>query len=291
LPLRLCELGTVYRYEKAGVLHGLLRVRGFTQDDAHIFCQPHQLNEEILKIIDLALFMLNTFGFKEFEIDLSLRDPKNKSKYLGKDDVWIKAEEALIYALDQKGLKYQKAFGEAVFYGPKIDIKIKDSLGRLWQCSTIQVDFNFPEKFNLSYINDKNQKIQPIMIHRTILGAMERFMGCLIEYYEGAFPVWLSPEQIWIIPIGITHKEYAQETFNKLLKENFRCQLKDENETVSKKIREGEIQKIPYLVIIGDKEINEETISIRQRDSGDLGPIKLNNFIKKIKQEIEERTK
>jgi len=290
LPIRYCELGTVYRYEKAGVLHGLLRVRGFTQDDAHIFCRLDQLNKELLRVIDLVIFMLNTFGFKEFKIDLSLRDPKNKSKYLGPELIWQKAEKALVYALDQKKLKYQKAPGEAVFYGPKIDIKLKDSLGRLWQGPTIQVDFNFPEKFDLNYIDDKGRKRRVVMIHHTILGAMERFLGCLLEHYAGALPLWLAPEQVWIIPVGSRHEKYARETGKRFQVSGFRFQVKDENETVSKKIREGEIQKIPYMLVVGDKEEKSKSVRVRDREKGDIGEMKLDKFIKKVIMETEKFT-
>ena len=283
LPLRLCELGTVYRYEKTGVLHGLLRVRGFTQDDAHIFCAKDQLIQEVSKIIDLTFSMLKTFGIKEFEVELSLRDPKNKSKYLGDNKIWKKAENVLIYTLKQKNIAYQKALGEAVFYGPKIDVKIKDSLGRFWQGPTLQVDFNFPEKFDLNYIDNRGRKRRVIMIHRTILGAMERFLGNLMEHYSGALPLWLAPEQIWVIPISSHHKKYANEIGKILQFANFRFQVKDENETVSKKIREGEIQKIPYLLVVGDKEVKTKQVRVRERGRGDVGPIKLKKFLEKIK--------
>lgn len=285
LPLRLCELGTVYRYEKTGVLHGLFRVRGFTQDDAHIFCRPDQIHQEIIGVIDLALFMLKSFGFKDIEIDLSLRDPKEKAKYLGNDKIWKKAENALAYALKEKGLKYKEVVGEAVFYGPKIDLKLKDSLGRFWQGPTIQIDFNFPEKFNLNYIDDKGRKRRVVMIHRTVLGAMERFLANLLEHYAGAFPLWLSPEQVWVIPVGSGHKKYAKTVRELSSDSNLRVRVKDAAETVSKKIREGEIQKIPYLLVVGDKEMKTKSVRVRQRGKGDIGPVKLKKFIEKVEKE------
>jgi threonyl-tRNA synthetase len=291
LPIRYCELGTVYRYEKAGVLHGLLRVRGFTQDDAHIFCTPEQLGKEVLGVLNLALFMLKTFGFKEYELELAVRDPKGKKKnYLGDDKIWNKAEKALIYALEKKKLKYHRAEGEAKFYGPAIDIKLIDTLGRGWQGPTIQVDFNFPEKFDLTYIDNKGKKQRPIMIHRTVLGATDtRFLGSLLEHYGGALPVWLSPVQVWLIPVGKRHKKYAQKII-KLFKEGkIRCKLKDENETVSKKIREGELQKIPYLLVVGDKEEKSDSVRVRDRKKGDIGPMKTKKFIEKIQEEIAKK--
>jgi len=291
LPVRYCELGTVYRYEKAGVLHGLLRVRGFTQDDAHIFCTPSQLGQEVLGVLDLALFMLKVFGFKEYEFELAVRDPKGKKKkYLGDDKIWDRAEKALVYALEKKKLKYHRAEGEAVFYGPKIDIKLIDALGRGWQGPTIQVDFNFPEKFELAYIDNEGKKQQPIMIHRTVLGATDtRFLGCLIEHYGGAFPVWLSPVQAQVISVGKRHQKYAQQIVKQFKEENIRMELKDDNETVSKKIRDGELQKIPYLLIVGDKEEKSDSVAVRDREKGNIGLMKTKKFIAQIKEEIEKR--
>jgi len=290
LPIRYCELGTVYRFEKAGTLHGLLRVRGFTQDDAHIFCMPNQINKEVEGVLDLACFMLNTFGFSNFEVELSVRDPKNKIKYLGSDKIWKKAENALEYSLKQKGLKYRRAEGEAVFYGPKIDIKLIDALGRGWQGPTIQVDFNLPEKFDLNYIDEKGKKERVVMIHHTVLGSVERFIGNLLEHYAGALPLWLSPVQIWIIPIGSRHENYAQEVKEELLKENpdLRIEIRDENETVSKKIRGGEIQKIPYLLVVGDNEIKENSVNVRSKNKN-LGMMKINEFSEKVSSEIKDK--
>jgi threonyl-tRNA synthetase len=285
LPLRYAELGTVYRYERSGVLHGLTRVRGFTQDDAHIFCPPEKLSEELVKIIKFALEMLKTFGFNDYDIYLSTRP----EKYIGSLKIWEKATAALKYALEKTGLKYQIDPGEGVFYGPKIDIKIKDALDRAWQCTTIQVDFNLPEKFNVSYIDKKGKKQQPIMIHRALMGSLERFIGVLVEHYGGALPVWLAPEQVWILPIGSRHEDYAFKVAQTLKEKDIRVLVKNENETVSKKIRDGELQKIPYLLVVGDKEIASKSVAVRERFKGDLGSMKLDKFITKIKKEIENK--
>jgi threonyl-tRNA synthetase len=281
LPIRWTEMGTVYRYEKSGVLHGLTRVRGFTQDDAHIICTPEQLHNEILQALKLTLYILNTFGFKDFEMNLSVRDPENKEKFVGEDKNWEKAEKELKSALSEIGYEdFVYDVGGAVFYGPKIDVKIKDSLGRPWQLSTIQFDFNLPSRFNMTYQGEDGQKHTPFMIHRALLGSLERFIGVLIEHYGGAFPMWLSPEQVWVIPIGQSHQEYAKEIEKKLLENNLRVELKDENETVSKKIREGEIQKIPYLLVVGDKEKENNSVGVRERDKGDIGEKSLEEFLK-----------
>ncbi len=282
LPIKYAELGTVYRYERSGTLHGLTRVRGFTQDDAHIWCTPEQLNNEIEKLLKHGLKVLKTFGFKDFQIYLSTR-PK---KFAGTEKVWKKATNTLKLILKKLNLKYEIDPGGGVFYGPKIDIKIKDSLGREWQCTTIQVDFNLPEKFDITYIDNKGKKRQSIMIHRALLGSIERFTGVLIEHYTGALPFWLSPEQIWIIPVGTSHKKYAHETGKILQALGFRFQVKNENETLSKKIREGEIQKIPYLLVVGDKEIKTKSVNVRQRSKGNIGEIKLEKFLEKIKREV-----
>ncbi|PIV65212.1 MAG: threonine--tRNA ligase [Candidatus Nealsonbacteria bacterium CG01_land_8_20_14_3_00_12] len=285
LPIRLAELGTVYRYEKSGVLHGLVRVRGFTQDDAHIFCTPEDLSKELISLLKFAKIILKTFGFKEFEITLTTRP----EKYVGTLKIWEKASNALKYALNQVGLTYQIESKEAPFYGPSVNLKIKDSLGRPWQCTTIQVDFNLPEKFNLNYIDQKGKKKRPIMVHRAILGSIERFIGVLLENYAGALPLWLSPEQIWVIPVGARHEKYAREINEKLNVAGFRCQLKEENETVSKKIRDGEIQKIPYLLVVGDKEMKTNSVRVRERGKGDIGKMKLKKFLEKVKIEIDNK--
>lgn len=285
LPLRWAELGTVYRYEKSGVLHGLTRVRGFTQDDAHIFCTPDQIGEETIKTLELGLKLLKAFGFKKYQAYLSTR-PK---KYIGSLKNWKKATNSLEHALKKVGIDYKVDPGEGVFYGPKIDIKISDSLGREWQCTTIQVDFNLPERFEMKYIDSSGKKKQPIMIHRALLGSIERFTGILLENYAGALPVWLSPVQIWIIPIGKEHKKYAEEIEKELKNNNIRTELKDQSETISKKIREGEIQNIPYMLVVGNKEKENKSVRAREKKKGDIGEIKLNKFIKKIIKEIEEK--
>ena len=277
LPLRFAELGTVYRYERSGVLHGLTRVRGFTQDDAHIICTPDQIAEEIEKLVKYGLQILKAFGFQNYDIYLATR-PK---KYTGTLKDWQRAENSLKYVLKKLKLKYQIDPGGGVFYGPKIDIKIKDSLGRPWQCTTIQFDFNLPERFKMTYIDQKGRKRRPYMVHRALLGSIERFIGVLLEHYAGALPFWLSPFQIWIIPIGSRHKKYAQAIGDQLLNMGLRLEIKDENETVSKKIREGELQKIPYMLIVGSEEIKGKTVRLRQRGKGDIGVMKLDEFIEK----------
>jgi len=282
LPFKIAELGTVYRYERSGTLHGLTRVRGFTQDDAHLICTPEQMTEELSKLLKHGLKMLKDFGFKKFNIYLSTRP----QKYAGTLKEWEKATKALEYVLKKLKLQYQEDPGGGVFYGPKIDIKIKDSLNREWQCTTIQFDFNLPEKFNLSYINKKGKKQKPYMIHRALLGSMERFFGVLIEHYAGAFPLWLSPVQAWIIPIGKSHKKYARQIEKQLSENNIRTELKDENETVSKKIREGEMMKIPYILVVGDKEIKAKGARLRQRQKGDIGFFKIEKIIEKIIKEV-----
>jgi threonyl-tRNA synthetase len=283
LPLRYTEMGTVYRYEKSGTLHGLVRVRQITQDDAHIFCTPDQLASELFSVLKLTYKILKDFGFKDFDVYLSTRP----EKYVGEPRIWEKAENSLKYSLGKMKIKYQTDQGGGAFYGPKIDIKIKDSLGRPWQCSTIQVDFNLPQRFDVNYIDQKGKKQRVIMIHRALLGAIERFIGVLLEYYGGALPLWLSPEQIWIIPVGSKNEKYARQLKKEL--DPFRVAVKDENETVSKKIREGEIQKIPYLLVVGDKETKAKSIRVRQRGKGDIGMIKIVKFTAKIKKEIEKK--
>jgi len=289
LPLRFTEMGTVYRYEKSGVLHGLTRVRGFTQDDAHIFCSPEQLQSELREMIDLTKYILNNFGFKDFEISLSVHDPKEKERYLGSGKVWNLAEKALENALKEKQLPYNRYLGEAVFYGPKIDFSVNDAIGRKWQLSTIQVDFNFPEKFDLTYVDRKGKKKRPIMLHRALLGSLERFIGILIEHYAGAFPLWLSPIQISVIPVGSRHREHAREIGKLLDEKGLRVQVQDEAETVSKKIRKGEVQKIPYMLVVGDKEAKNGSVRVRQREKGDIGVMKLEKFIKKVEKEIKDK--
>jgi threonyl-tRNA synthetase len=287
LPIKLAELGTVYRYERSGTLHGLTRVRGFTQDDAHIICTQDQITEELEKLLKQGLAMLKKFGFKNFNIYLSTQP----EKFAGTQKMWDKATKALKYVLSKEKLNYQTDKGGGVFYGPKIDIKIKDSLDREWQCTTIQFDFNLPERFQMTYIDKNGKEKTPFMIHRALLGSLERFFGVLIEHYAGAFPFWLAPEQIWIIPVGQGHIKYAnsinkQLTTLQLTTYQLRTKVKDEKETVSKKIREGEIQKIPYLLVVGDKEMKNKTVRVRERGKGDIGEMKIEKLIKKIKTNL-----
>ncbi|MDN3511527.1 MAG: threonine--tRNA ligase [Candidatus Jettenia sp.] len=289
LPLRWGELGTVYRYERSGVLHGLLRVRGFTQDDAHIFCTPDQLEDEILGVLELAQFMLSSFGFHEYEIELSVRGKGEKEKYIGRDDVWDHAENALKIALDKKGLPYTRMEGEAKFYGPAIDIKVRDALGRGWQGPTIQVDFNLPERFDVKYVGSDGFHHQVVMVHRTVLGAMERFIGCLIEHYAGDFPLWIAPIQMRILSITDTHIEYAKKLQALLLSKSFRVECDTGNAKINYKIREGTLEKIPYLLIVGDKEIHDGTVSVRSRRKGNEGAVPVEDFIKNIDAEIREK--
>jgi len=282
LPLRWAELGTVYRYERSGVLHGLTRVRGFTQDDAHIICTPDQLADEVMTAVKFGIKLLKDFGFKDLNIYLSTR-PK---KCVGTAKNWKKATNTLKYVLNKLKLKYQIDEGGGVFYGPKIDIKIKDSLGRDWQCTTVQFDFNLPERFELIYIDDKGKKQRPYMVHRALLGSLERFVGVLLEHHAGALPLWLSPIQIYVIPVGSKHENYAQKISKELMAGGFRVKIKKENETVSKKIREAEMQKIPYIIVVGDKEMNSDNLAVRTRGKKNIEIININEFIKKIKKEL-----
>lgn len=291
LPIRWTEMGTVYRYERSGTLHGLTRVRGFTQDDAHIICTPEQLKAELKAALDLTLYMLKTFGFNNFEMNVSVRDPENKTKFIGDDKMWDKAEKTLKEVLGESGFKdYVMDVGGAVFYGPKIDVKVADALGRKWQLSTLQFDFNLPSRFEMSYIGEDGKEKTPFMIHRALLGSLERFIGVLIEHYGGAFPLWLSPVQVKIINIGADHKKYAQEVDATLRAEGIRTELDLANETVSNKIRKGEKDKIPYVLVVGDKEVKKKEVAIRKRGKGDLGPQKLDKFIKQINKEIADKS-
>jgi threonyl-tRNA synthetase len=285
LPLRYAELGTVYRYEKSGVLHGLMRVRGFTQDDAHIFTDEERLSEEIVGVLNFVFFMLNSFGFKEYEIYLSTKP----EKHVGTDDMWKTATDALEGALKSSGYDYEVDPGEGVFYGPKIDIKIKDAIGRAWQCSTIQVDFNLPEKFALEYIARDGAAKTPIMIHRALFGSLERFVGVLVEHYAGAFPLWLAPVQIAFIPITDAQNEYADKIKAELDKSGFRSQVDNGQDTMQKKIRNAESQKIPYMIIIGKKEVAENNVSVRSKKEKDLGKKNIDELKAMLKQEIKEK--
>ncbi len=283
-PIRWCELGTVYRYERAGALHGLLRVRGFTQDDAHIFCMPEQLEDEIFNILDLNLHILKTFGFEDYEIYLSTRP----DKYVGSDEHWEQSTEALKLALEKKGLDYSLDPGEGVFYGPKIDIKIKDILGRSWQCSTIQVDFNLPERFKVSYTGKDNQDHQPIMIHRALMGSLERFIGVLIEQYGGVFPLWFAPVQARILNITDDQADYCEEVYDRLRKAGVRIEKDLRNEKLNYKIREAQMAKIPYMLIIGDKEKENQTVTLRLRDGKNIADMSIDAFAEKIANECKE---
>ena len=286
LPIRFAELGTVYRYERSGVLHGLLRVRGFTQDDAHIFCREDQLEDEILKVLDFTLFILKTFGFDRYDIYLSTRP----DKYVGTPEHWERSTNALKKALEIKGLIYDIDPGEGVFYGPKIDIKVKDSLNRQWQCSTIQVDFNNPERFAMMYRGSDGKEHRPIMIHRALMGSLERFFGILIEHYAGSFPVWLTPVQVKILTIAERHADYAISISETLKKEEIRTELDIENEKIGYKIRNATLMKVPYLVIIGDKEVSENTVTVRKRSGENIGPFTVTELLGILKEKITTKT-
>jgi threonyl-tRNA synthetase len=289
LPLRWAELGTVYRYERSGTLHGLMRVRGFTQDDAHIICTPEQIEDEILRVLDFSVNMLRGFGFKDFKVELSVRDPKNPGKYAGSDMMWSQAEASLVKALEARRLPYERMEGEAVFYGPKIDVKIKDALGRAWQCSTIQFDFNLPERFNMTYIGEDGKEHQPYMVHRALLGSLERFFGVLIEHYGGAFPVWLAPTQAVVIPIADRHLDYARQVEAKLKEKGLRVQVDERPERINLKIRQAQLDKVPYMLIVGDKEVAASSVSVRLRSGEDLGLQPLNKFLIKARADIRAR--
>lgn len=286
LPLRLAEFGTVYRYEQSGELHGLTRVRGFTQDDAHIFCRPDQVKDEFLKVIDLVMYVFNVFGFKDYKAQISLRDPQNKSKYIGGDEQWNKAEAAIAEAAAEKGLNTVTELGEAAFYGPKLDFMVKDVLGRQWQLGTIQVDYQLPERFQLEYIGSDNQKHRPVMIHRAPFGSIERFVAILIEHCGGNFPLWLSPEQIVILPISDKFKAYADQVYQDLMAEDIRGYIDHRDEKIGKKIRDAEVTKIPYMLIIGEKEVAENKLSIRKHGEGDQGSVTVDEFVSLFKKEI-----
>jgi len=291
LPLRLAEFGTVYRYEQSGELHGLTRVRSFTQDDAHIFCRPDQLKEEFLKVIDIVLYIFKTLDFKDFISQISLREPNNKEKYIGSDENWKKAEEAIIEAAAEKNLKTVVEIGEAAFYGPKLDFIVKDALGRKWQLGTIQVDYNLPERFELEYMGNDNVKHRPVMIHRAPFGSMERFVAVLIEHTAGKFPLWLTPEQVVILPISEKFNEYAKKVESLLNNYDIRTLIDDRNEKIGKKIRDNELKRIPYLLIVGEKEEQSETIAVRKQGDGDKGSMKVAEFAELLQSEIKETLK
>jgi len=290
LPIRIAELGTVYRYEKSGVLHGLARVRGFTQDDAHIFCTREQVEPELEKVLAFARFMLDTFGFKDYRVELSVRDPKRKEDYMGSDDDWDLAEGALERVVKSAGIIYHRAEGEAVFYGPKIDIKIEDAIGRPWQCSTVQFDFNLPRRFEVGYVGSDGQEHQVYMIHRALLGSLERFFATLIEHYGGDFPVWFAPVQVQLITIADAQIPYAEEIRAMLLDRGIRVEADLREDKMGAKIRDAELQKIPYMLVLGRQEVENRAVSVRSRKRGNEGSVPLDRFVENLVAEIEART-
>ena len=289
LPLRFAEFGTVYRYEQAGELHGLTRVRGFTQDDAHLFCRPDQVKEEFCKVIDLVLYVFKALDFHDFTAQISLRDPENKTKYIGSDENWHLAEQAIIESAAEKGLTTVVELGEAAFYGPKLDFMVKDAIGRKWQLGTIQVDYNLPERFELEYTGADNQKHRPVMIHRAPFGSLERFIAVLIEHCAGKFPLWLTPEQIAVLPISEKYNDYAKKVLELLNNYDIRGLVDDRNEKIGKKIRDTELKKVPYMLIVGEKEESENQVSVRKQGDGDLGIFSIEDFAKIINTEIQNR--
>ncbi len=286
LPLRFAEWGTVYRYERSGVLHGMMRVRGFTQDDAHLFCRHDQMQEEIDRVLQFSLNLLRSFGFVDFNLYLSTRNPQ---KFAGEPESWEEPTEALRQALDRAAVPYQIDEGEATFYGPKIDIKVRDAIGREWQLSTIQFDFTLPERFDMNYIGEDGQEHRPYMIHRALLGSMERFMGVLIEHFAGAFPLWLAPVQAVLIPIADRHLPYAREVVEKLISAGLRAEVDERSERMNAKIRDAQNQKIPYMLVVGDKEIAQSAVAVRLRSGEDLGPVEVNSIIKRLQGEVARR--
>jgi threonyl-tRNA synthetase len=286
LPVRLSEFGTVYRYEQSGELHGLTRVRGFTQDDAHLFCRADQVKEEFIKVIDLVLYVFNALGFKDYTAQISLRDPENKGKYIGSDENWEKAETAIIEAAAESGLKTVVETGEAAFYGPKLDFMVRDAIGRKWQLGTIQVDYNLPERFELEYTGSDNKKHRPVMIHRAPFGSLERFVAVLIEHCEGNFPLWLTPDQVAVLPISDPYNDYAKKVCESLNNYDIRSLIDDRSEKIGKKIRDAELKKIPFMLIVGEKEQGENKVSVRKHGTGDLGSFELDAFVKIVQNEI-----
>ncbi|MFP4047740.1 MAG: threonine--tRNA ligase, partial [Bacteroidales bacterium] len=289
LPIRYAEFGTVYRYEQSGELHGLTRVRGFTQDDAHIFCRPDQLKEEFIKVIDIILKIFNVLQFENYTVQASLRDPERKEDYIGSDENWEKSEKAILEAVKEKGLDIKVEYGEAAFYGPKLDFMVKDVLNREWQLGTIQVDYNLPERFDLEYVGADNQKHRPVMIHRAPFGSMERFVAVLIEHTAGKFPLWLTPEQVVVLPISDKFNDYAQKVSNFLNNYDIRSIVDLRNEKIGRKIRDNELKKIPYLLIVGEKEMEAEKVSVRKQGEGDQGSVSLDDFKEFIDKEIKKQ--
>jgi threonyl-tRNA synthetase len=288
LPVRYAEFGTVYRYEQSGELHGLTRVRGFTQDDAHIFCRPDQVKDEFKKVIDLVLYVFNALGFEDYTAQISLRDPENKQKYIGGDEAWEKAESAIIEAAEEKGLRTVTELGEAAFYGPKLDFMVRDALGRKWQLGTIQVDYQLPERFQLEYIGADNQKHRPVMIHRAPFGSLERFVAVLIEHCGGNFPLWLSPEQFAILPISEKYQDFAQQVYDRLQQEDIRGFVDNRDEKIGRKIRDAEVSKVPYMLIVGEKEQENGAVSVRKHGEGDMGTMTVDEFIASFRSKIAE---
>ena len=284
LPVRLAEFGTVYRYEQSGELHGLTRVRSFTQDDAHLFVRPDQLLEEFEKVIDIVLYIFRTLKFDNYNAQISLRDPNNKEKYIGSDENWEKAEAAIIKACEDKGLKTTVELGEAAFYGPKLDFMVKDALGRSWQLGTIQVDYNLPERFDLTFKGSDDKLHRPIMIHRAPFGSMERFVAVLLEHTGGKFPLWLTPDQVVVLPISEKFNDYAEEVARELNAQDVRTQIDDRNEKIGRKIRDNELKRIPYLLIVGEKEAQERKVSVRAQGEGDKGQMTIEEFAQFMKQ-------
>ena len=290
LPLRIAEFGTVYRYEQSGELHGLTRVRSFTQDDAHIFCRPDQVKDEFCRVMDIISAVFSIFHFDNFEAQISLRDPNNKDKYVGSDENWAKAEQAIIEACAEKGLNARTELGEAAFYGPKLDFMVKDAIGRRWQLGTIQVDYNLPERFGLEYTGADNQKHRPIMIHRAPFGSMERFVAVLLEHTAGKLPLWLAPDQVVVLPISEKYNDYARSVVAKLAEKDIRAFVDDRNEKIGKKIRDNELKRIPYLLVVGEKEAQNEEVSVRKQGEGDKGSQKITTFADDFAREIENMT-
>lgn len=291
LPLRFAEFGTVYRYEQSGELHGLTRVRSFTQDDAHIFCRPDQVKDEFLKVMDIIFIIFNALDFKNFEAQISLRDPNNKEKYIGTDENWEKAEKAIIEACEEKGLKAKVVQGEAAFYGPKLDFMVKDAIGRKWQLGTIQVDYNLPERFELEYTGEDNQKHRPVMIHRAPFGSMERFIAVLIEHTAGKFPLWLTPDQVAVLPISEKFNDYAFDIAKKLKEKSIRVTVDERNEKIGRKIRDNELKRIPYMLIVGEKEMETSCVSVRRQGEGDVGSLSVEEFAELIHNEVASQMK
>ena len=291
LPLRFAEFGTVYRYEQSGELHGLTRVRSFTQDDAHIFCRPDQLKDEFLKVMDIIFIIFKALKFDNFEAQISLRDANNREKYIGSDENWEKAERAIVEACEEKGLKARVEYGEAAFYGPKLDFMVKDAIGRRWQLGTIQVDYNLPERFELEYTGSDNQKHRPVMFHRAPFGSMERFVAVLIEHTGGKFPLWLTPDQVAVLAISAKFNDYAQQVVSELAEKDIRAFVDDRNEKIGRKIRGNELKRIPYLLVVGEKEAENGEVSVRKQGEGDKGSMKIATFAENLNAEVEELLK